>query len=77
MLDRLEGVANGIAIAIITAIGSGIWWLVRRVFTNQKQLELLEAEMKRREDARREDRDRMTTIETDVRDIKRHIMDRK
>jgi len=39
--------------AIVAAVATGIAWLIRRVLTNEKQIALLQAELRRgREDMR-------------------------
>lgn len=51
----------------ITACASGILWLVRRVITNQKQIELLQSEITHRDKQRSEDRE---SLHRDLSEIK-------
>lgn len=90
--DVLKYVDNAVNYAVasaVAAIFAGCGWLVRRVFTNQKQLEqdkaahqaqfdLIMRELEGRDRLRGEDRERMGRVEADVRDIKVALLgDRK
>lgn len=66
----VEDFWSGIIAAIIAA-GS---WLVRRVLTNQKQIELLTAEIKHRDNLREADRADISDVKQDVRDIKNVLL---
>lgn len=77
MLDKLEGAAESAQTWVVTFVLGGIAWLIRRVFTNQKQIEMLQSELRTREKLRNEDRERIASIETDVREIKSHLIGRK
>lgn len=66
----IEDFWSGIVAAIIAA-GS---WLVRRVLTNQKQIELLTAEIKHRDALREADRADIADVKNDVRDIKNVLL---
>lgn len=68
----VEDFWSGIIAAIIAA-GS---WLVRRVLTNQKQIELLTAEIKHRDNLREADRADISDVKQDVRDIKNVLLGR-
>jgi len=54
---------------------AGVTWLVRRVLTNEKQIALLQVEIKDRDIRRQEDREIMNEIKTDLKDVKRDIID--
>lgn len=54
---------------------AGVTWLVRRVLTNEKQIALLQVEIKDRDVRRQEDREIMNEIKTDLKDVKRDIID--
>lgn len=62
----------GSAIAAIFSAGT---WLVRRVLTNEKQIALLQTEIASRDDRRSEDREIMRDIQTDLKEVKRDILD--
>lgn len=54
---------------------AGVTWLVRRVLTNEKQIALLQVEIKDRDVRRQEDREIMNEIKTDLKEVKRDIID--
>ena len=47
-LERLEQIGIATTATVIAAVGAGIWWFIRTVFTDRGRLSLLEAEMKDR-----------------------------
>jgi len=65
--DRLEQASSGLIVAALAGIVSGIGWLVRRVFTNQKQIELTQMEIRHRDKERSADRAVIEEIRTDQR----------
>lgn len=70
-MDYLDYVVSG----IIATVFSAMAWLVRTVLTNQKQLQLLEREIKAREERREEDRQAMQEMRNDIKELKRDILD--
>lgn len=61
--------------SVIAAVFSGITWLVRRVLTNEKQIALLQKEVATRDERRNEDREIMRDIQSDLKEVKRDILD--
>lgn len=59
----------------VAAVFSGITWLIRRVLTNEKQIALLQTEIVSRDERRNEDREIMRDIQTDLKEVKRDILD--
>ncbi|MEX5513550.1 hypothetical protein [Pseudophaeobacter sp. 1A09344] len=57
---------------VVTFAGGGLW-VVRRVFTNQKQIEMLQREIEMRDGRREEDRQMMLDIRSDVKELRRDI----
>jgi len=49
--------------------------VVRRVLTNEKQIALLQNEIQERDKRRCEDREIMNEIKTDLKEVKRDILD--
>jgi hypothetical protein len=47
-LERVEQIGIATSATIIAAVGAGIWWFIRTVFTDRGRLSLLEAEMRDR-----------------------------
>lgn len=70
-MNYLDYVVGG----VVTAIFSGITWLVRRVLTNEKQIALLQQEIHERDVRRQEDREIMNEIKTDLKEVKRDIIE--
>lgn len=70
-MNYLEYIIGG----AIAAIFSGISWLIRRVLTNEKQIALLQAEIKSRDKRREEDREIMAEIKEDLKEIRRDIVE--
>lgn len=63
-----------------TAIGGAVIWIVRRVLTNQRQIELLmhqndtlNREFKARDRQRVEDREAMKEVKADVKELRQDI----
>lgn len=63
---RLEEVASSIVIGVIMASLSGAVYLIRRVFTDAKRIELLEQSQRTRDK-------RIDDLHTDVREMRRDI----
>ena len=61
--------------SIIAGIFSGITWMVRRLLTNEKQIELLHSEIKDRDVRRQEDREIMYEIKNDLKEVKRDVIE--
>lgn len=62
ILGRLEDIIIWVVTGILAAMASGGLWFVRVVLTNQKQIELLRAELKHRDQLRAEDREDIAEI---------------
>lgn len=66
---------SSLLVAAVTSIGGGVLWLVRRVLTNQKQIEMLQAEIRHRDEMRKADRDAVKEIKDDVKAMRAEISD--
>lgn len=60
--------------AVIGVVVGAVAWLVRRVITNQKQIELLTAEIKHRDTLREADRADIADVKKDVREIRNALL---
>lgn len=60
---------------VVSSVFAGITWLVRRVLTNEKQIALLQHEIRDRDIRRQEDREIMQEIKTDLKEVKRDIIE--
>ena len=69
-MKSLEEFYGSMAAAAGASIVALISWLVRRVFTNQKELDLLKQEITHRDNLRLEDSKRIEELHKDVREIR-------
>lgn len=72
--ERILSYADNLAVFALTSIVGGIAWLIRRVFTNQKQIEMLSAEIRNRDELRGRDSERISELHKDVRELRSHVM---
>lgn len=70
-MDYLEYIVAG----VISSVFAGTTWLIRRVLTNEKQIALLQSEIRDRDVRRQEDREIMQEIKSDLKEVKRDIID--
>lgn len=73
LFERIEQASGSIVVSGVLAVSSGSMWLVRRIFTNQKQIELMQQSLEARDKQRDEDREAMTELRQDVRDMRGDI----
>ncbi|APG47308.1 MULTISPECIES: hypothetical protein [Phaeobacter] len=73
LIERIEQASTGLAVTAMTAAASGAVWLVRRIFTNQKQIEILQQSLEARDKQRDEDREALSDVRTDVREIREFL----
>ena len=72
--EIVEGGVNDLVSWTVAATGGGMLWLIRRVFTNQKQIELLQKELEAREDMRQRDREDLKEVKADVKEVNRVLL---
>lgn len=66
----------GIVIAsIITVVVSAVGWAVRKILTNEKQIQLMHNEIRERDIRRQEDREIMNEIKTDLKEVKLEVVE--
>lgn len=58
---------------VVVTIGGGVLWIVRRVMTNQKQIELLQREIEMRDEKRADDRKAMDDLRADVKELRTDV----
>lgn len=75
LFERFEQMGSSLLVAAVTSIGGGILWLVRRVLTNQRQIELLQSEIRHRDSIRQIDRAAVQEIKEDVKAMRVEIKD--
>jgi len=76
LLNKAEDIIFWAMTSILGSAAVAGGWLVRRVFTNQQEIEMLKADLKHREQLCNEDRDRITNIEKGVATIQEILMER-
>lgn len=59
----------------ISALVGAAGWLVRTVLTNQKQIVMLQTEIRDRDKRRDEDRQLLKELKADVNEVKRDILE--
>ncbi len=74
MLDRIHDLILWAVTAALAAAASGIWWLIRRIFTNQQEIELLKADLAHRAQLRAEDREMIAEMLKDIKSIQGVLM---
>jgi len=72
--ERLEQYISLAVTVTLGAAATSIGWLIRQVFTNQRQIELLREERRVADKLREEDRERMSKIESGVERIEGILM---
>jgi hypothetical protein len=70
LVERVEQFSGALATAAAATVISTVFWIVRRVFTNQKQIEMLQREIQFRDKTRDEDRELIRETRDDVRDLR-------
>lgn len=73
LLQRIEDASSGIIVAAVSTLVAAIGWLVRRVLTNQTQIELLQSEIRHRDEIRQADRETVQEVRSDVKELRKEI----
>ena len=68
-----DGMSSVVSWLMVSSL-AGIGWLVRRVFTNQKQIEQLQIHLENRDKDRERDREEIRGLRTKVDNIHDNIM---
>lgn len=71
--EKLQEVSVSLVTTVLVALGSGVIWVVRRVVTNQKQIELLQVEIANRDALRQRDREDFAEIKRDVKSVRSRL----
>ena len=72
--DRLNDFIFWAVTSVVATMVAGAGWFIRAVLTNQKQIELMRAEFKHRDQLRAEDREDMSEIKAVVNKIQDHLI---
>lgn len=73
ILERLEHASASIIATGVATCGAGAVWLIRRIFTNQKQIEMLQREIEVRDMRRDEDRQAFSQLREEVSEMRKEI----
>jgi hypothetical protein len=73
MIENIETAVSQFWAAIVTGVAGGLIWIVRRVFTNQKQIEAMQREFEVRDDRRKDDLATVGRIEKGVDETRKDI----
>lgn len=73
--DVLATATDSLAAWIAAAVAAGFVWLVRRIFTNQKQIELMQKDLSARDEMRLRDREDILEVKRDVKDLRKDIQE--
>ena len=65
----------GAIVALLTGIASGVVWLIKRIFTDQERIDLLEREAAYRDRLRLEDREALREVKDSVKRIENKLME--
>jgi uncharacterized membrane protein (DUF106 family) len=75
--ERIEQFSGALTTGLAAALISFVIWIVRRVFTNQKQIEMLQREIQFRDESREEDRKLLWDTREDVRILRANLNDKQ
>jgi uncharacterized membrane protein (DUF106 family) len=75
--ERIEQFSGALTTGAAAALISFVIWIVRRVFTNQKQIEMLQREIQFRDASREEDRKLLWDTREDVRILRANLNDKQ
>lgn len=72
-IDKIEQASGSIVAAAVATVGGAVVWLIRRIFTNQKQIEMLQREIEVRDMRRDEDRHAFSDLRDEVSEMRKEI----
>lgn len=72
--DRFEDLIFWAITSLAAAIAAGVLWFVRIVFTNQAEIRLMTQHLQNRDEQRKEDRERLSKIETSIQNVQVFLM---
>jgi hypothetical protein len=75
MQDVMEQWLDKIIAGAVAAVFASITWLVRTVLTNNRKIELLQLEIKNRDQRRDEDRRAVEELKQEMKDLRKELHD--
>ena len=77
LIEAVDEASRSLIGAVIAAVLGALFWLVRRVLTSAQQIDMLKAEQEEnrrvRDQQRKEDREMVHEIQTDLREIRKDV----
>ncbi len=77
LMEKIEDYVFWAVTTGLAAFAAGAWWVLRVVFTNQQSIEMLTQEIKHRDQLRKEDREALSEVRSDVKEIRDWIVERR
>lgn len=74
-MEKIEEYVVWAVTSGIAAVVGACWWAVRTIFTNQQAIELLQREIRHRDQLRQEDREALSEVRSDVKEIREWIVE--
>lgn len=74
--EKIEQISTSLATYVAVSAAGAVGWVVRRVLTNQKQIEMLQREIDHRDELRNEDREALGEVRDSVKRIENVLMTR-
>jgi hypothetical protein len=75
MQDAMEQWLDKLIAGAVAAVFGAIGWLVRTVLTNNRKIEMLQLEIKNRDQRRDEDRKTVEEIKQEMKDLRKELHD--
>ena len=75
LFERAEDFAFWVLTTSAAAVSGGIMWLIRQVFTNQKQIEELKRENSYRDKMREDDRKATQQVREEIGEVRDEVRD--
>lgn len=75
MQDAMEQWLDNLIAGAVAAVFGAIGWLVRTVLTNNRKIEMLQLEIKNRDQRRDEDRKTVEEIKQEMKDLRKELHD--
>jgi hypothetical protein len=75
MQDAMDQWVDKIIAGAIATVFASITWLVRTVLTNNRKIELLQLEIKNRDQRREEDRKAVAELKQEMKDLRKELHD--
>ena len=75
LITHAENFAFWLATTVFAAVAGGVMWLIRQVFTNQKQIDELRKELSYRDKMREDDRKATQQVREEIGEVRDEVRD--